>query len=44
MDELIAVCHLLNSSVCEEHPQIVARIKKRNDDVHGTNEFERQSD
>src|SRR6202161_2656269 len=34
MEELgLPLCHLLNSSVCQSHPQIVERIKKRGDDV-----------
>lgn len=47
MDELgLPLCHLLNSSVCEAQPQIVERIRKRNDDVvgHGRTNSERQSD
>ena len=47
MDELkLPMCHLLNASVCEEMPQIAARIRKRNDEVigHGYTNSERQSD
>jgi allantoinase len=47
MDELgLPLCHLLNSTVCENHPQIVDRIKRRGDDVvgHGRTNSERQSD
>lgn len=47
MDELgLPLCHLLNSSVCEAQPQIVERIRQRNDDVvgHGRTNSERQSD
>jgi len=42
----LPLCHLLNSSVCEEHPPIVEQIRKRNDDVvgHGRTNSERQSD
>ena len=42
----LPLCHLLNSSVCEEHSAIVEQIKKRNDDVigHGRTNSERQSD
>jgi len=40
------MCHLINSTVCENHPQIVERIKQRDDDVigHGRTNSERQSD
>src|ERR1700691_3967678 len=40
------LCHLLNSTVCDEHPQIVARIKARGDEVvgHGRTNSERQND
>ena len=32
MDELkLPMCHLLNASVCEEMPQIAARIRQRGD-------------
>lgn len=47
MDELrLPMCHLINSVVCEEMPQIAARIKKRGDEVigHGYTNSERQSD
>jgi peptidoglycan/xylan/chitin deacetylase (PgdA/CDA1 family) len=47
MDELrLPLCHLLNSTVCETHPQIIDRIKKRGDDVvgHGRTNSERQAD
>ena len=47
MDDLgFPMCHLLNSTVCEECPQIVERIKKRGDEVvgHGRTNSERQSD
>ncbi len=47
MDELgWPLCHLLNSTVPEEHPQIVARIKARGDEVvgHGRTNSERQND
>jgi peptidoglycan/xylan/chitin deacetylase (PgdA/CDA1 family) len=42
----LPLCHLLNSSVCEEHSAIVEEIRKRNDDVigHGRTNSERQSD
>src|ERR1700683_865489 len=42
----LPLCHLLNSTVCENHPQIVKRIKERGDDVvgHGRTNSERQSD
>jgi peptidoglycan/xylan/chitin deacetylase (PgdA/CDA1 family) len=42
----LPLCHLLNSSVCEEHSAIVEEIKKRKDDVigHGRTNSERQSD
>ena len=46
MDELgFPLCHLLNSTVCEHQPQIVDRIKERNDEVvgHGRTNSERQS-
>jgi peptidoglycan/xylan/chitin deacetylase (PgdA/CDA1 family) len=40
------MCHLLNASVCEEMPQIPARIRQRGDEVigHGYTNSERQSD
>ncbi len=47
MDQLgWPLCHLLNSTVCDDHPQIVARIKARRDEVvgHGRTNSERQSD
>jgi peptidoglycan/xylan/chitin deacetylase (PgdA/CDA1 family) len=47
MDELgLPLCHLLNSTVCENYPQIVARIKARGDEVvgHGRTNSERQSE
>ena len=47
MDELqLPMCHLLNASVCEDMPQIIARIKQRGDEVvgHGYTNSERQSD
>ena len=47
MDELgLPLCHLINSTVCENHPQIVERIKKRGDDIigHGRTNSERQSE
>jgi polysaccharide deacetylase len=47
MDELkLPMCHLINSVVCEEMPQIVARIRTRGDEVvgHGYTNSERQSD
>ena len=47
MDELkLPMCHLLNASVCEEMPQITARIRQRGDEVigHGYTNSERQSD
>ncbi len=46
MDELrLPMCHLLNSTVCENQPQIVERIRKRGDEVvgHGRTNSERQS-
>ena len=46
MDELrLPLCHLLNSTVCETHPQIIDRIKKRGDDVvgHGRTNSEKQT-
>jgi peptidoglycan/xylan/chitin deacetylase (PgdA/CDA1 family) len=47
MEELrFPLCHLINAAVCEECPQIVARIKERGDEVvgHGYTNSERQSD
>ena len=47
MEELgLPLCHLLNSTVCEKYPQIVARIRARGDEVvgHGRTNSERQSD
>lgn len=47
MDELgFPLAHLINASVCEECPQIVARIKARGDEVvgHGYTNSERQSE
>ena len=47
MDALkLPMCHLLNASVCEEMPQIPARIRQRGDEVigHGYTNSERQSD
>lgn len=40
------MCHLINSTVCENHPQIVQRIRQRGDDIigHGRTNSERQSD
>jgi len=42
----LPLCHLLNSTVCAAQPQIVARIRKRGDDVvgHGRTNSERQAD
>ena len=42
----LPLCHLLNSSICERYPQILARIKARGDEVvgHGRTNSERQSD
>src|SRR5215471_1461576 len=41
----LPLCHLLNSTVCETHPQIIDRIKKRGDDVvgHGRTNSEKQT-
>lgn len=41
----LPLCHLINSTVCENHPQIVQRIKARGDDIigHGRTNSERQS-
>jgi allantoinase len=40
------LCHLFNASICESMPQIVERIRRRNDEVvgHGFSNSERQSD
>ena len=40
------LCHLLNAAVCERCPQIVAKIRARQDEVigHGYTNSERQSD
>jgi allantoinase len=40
------LCHLINSSIYERYPQIVARIKERGDEVvgHGRTNSERQAD
>jgi peptidoglycan/xylan/chitin deacetylase (PgdA/CDA1 family) len=40
------LCHLFNASICESIPQIVERIRHRNDEVvgHGFSNSERQSD
>ena len=42
----LPLCHLLNSTLCDTHPQIIARIKDRKDDVvgHGRTNSERQSE
>lgn len=42
----LPLCHLLNSTVCEHQPQIIARIRERGDEVigHGRTNSERQSD
>ncbi len=42
----LPMCHLVNSSICERYPQIVARIKARGDEVvgHGRTNSERQAD
>ena len=42
----LPLCHLINSTVCENHPQIVKRIRERGDDIigHGRTNSERQSD
>lgn len=42
----LPLCHLLNASVCERCPQIVAKIRERQDEVigHGYTNSERQSD
>jgi len=47
MEELgLPLAHLINASVCEECPQIVARIIERGDEIvgHGYTNSERQSD
>jgi peptidoglycan/xylan/chitin deacetylase (PgdA/CDA1 family) len=47
MDDFeLPMCHLLNASVCEDMPQIPARIRQRGDEVvgHGYTNSERQSD
>lgn len=47
MEELgLPLCHLINSSVSEGFPQIVARIAQRGDEVvgHGRTNSERQAD
>ena len=47
MDQLkLPMCHLLNAAVCEQMPQISARIRHRRDEVigHGYTNSERQSD
>jgi peptidoglycan/xylan/chitin deacetylase (PgdA/CDA1 family) len=47
MKELnLPLCHLLNASVCERCPQIVAKIRERGDEVigHGYTNSERQSE
>ena len=42
----LPLCHLINSSIYERYPQIVARIKARGDEVvgHGRTNSERQAD
>jgi allantoinase len=42
----LPLCHLINSSVSERYPQIVARISERGDEVvgHGRTNSERQAD
>ena len=42
----LPLCHLLNASVCEACPQIVAKIRQRGDEIigHGYTNSERQSD
>src|SRR6201999_1948261 len=42
----LPMAHLLNASVCNEHPQILERIRQRGDEVvgHGYTNSERQSD
>ena len=47
MDRLkLPLCHLLNASVCERCPQIIAKIGERGDEIigHGYTNSERQSD
>jgi peptidoglycan/xylan/chitin deacetylase (PgdA/CDA1 family) len=47
MDELgLGLCHLINSTVSERFPQIVARIAQRGDEIvgHGRTNSERQAD
>jgi len=47
MDRLkLPLCHLLNASVCERYPQIIAKIGERGDEIvgHGYTNSERQSD
>jgi len=42
----LPMCHLVNSTICERYPQIMARIKARGDEVvgHGRTNSERQAD
>ncbi len=42
----LPLCHLINSSVSERYPQIVARIAERQDEIigHGRTNSERQAD
>jgi peptidoglycan/xylan/chitin deacetylase (PgdA/CDA1 family) len=42
----LPMCHLLNASVCERCPQIIAKIRERGDEIigHGYTNSERQSD
>lgn len=42
----LPLCHLINSTVSERYPQIVARIAKRGDEIvgHGRTNSERQAD
>ncbi|MDO8878400.1 MAG: polysaccharide deacetylase family protein [Pseudolabrys sp.] len=42
----LPMCHLLNASVCERCPQIIAKIRQRGDEIigHGYTNSERQSD
>jgi allantoinase len=47
MEELgLPLCHLINSTVSERYPQIVARIAQRGDEIvgHGRTNSERQAD
>ena len=47
MDQLrLPLCHLINSSVSERYPSIVARIAQRGDEIvgHGRTNSERQAD